>query len=82
MKNSEQELTELKKQLTEIEIATGIKLNKWTPSQKIIDRLKVAESLDTIGRNLKTLTYDSNNIVKDAENIVKDAQKYRLLLLQ
>jgi hypothetical protein len=69
VKDSERELRALREKLAEIKTATGIALDTWTPTQKIIDRLKSAASLDVIARNIKFIEGGAQELIKDAQEI-------------
>lgn len=69
VKNSEAELKGLRTRLAEIKDATGISLDSWTPTQHIVDRLKAANSLDLIARDVRFLKRSVEGMVQDAQEI-------------
>ena len=69
IKNSETELSELKSKLKEIEAATGISLDRWTPSERIVNRLKCANSLNIIEREIDHIKWGSKELMEDAQKI-------------
>ena len=69
VKNDSEELKLLEKKLAEIHEKTGIELNKWTPTDDIIQKLKNASALNVIARNVKHLEYDAKRFFEIAEKI-------------
>lgn len=69
VKNSETELKNLREKLAEVKAATGISLDVWTPTHSIINRLKAADSLDIIVRNVRFIERNANVLIKEVEEI-------------
>lgn len=71
-KNSEEELKRLQEKLASIKDATGISLDNWTPPARIIERLKAADSLELITRNIRFIGKSADSLLQDIQE-VKDA---------
>ena len=56
--------------LAEVKAATGISLDNWTPTQKTINRIKAADSLDIVSRNVKYIERDAVELVNRAKIIL------------
>jgi hypothetical protein len=69
VKNSETELAKLRETLKEIKDATGISLDSWMPTRQIIDRLKAADSLELIARNVRFIERYAKDLQHDAQEI-------------
>lgn len=69
LRNSEDELKQLRERLAEVKEATGISLDSWTPTRQIIDRLKAADSLDIIARNIRFVEKYAKEMMMDAQEI-------------
>jgi hypothetical protein len=72
--SAERELDDLQTKLHEVFDATGIMINKWNPTDTIIDRLKAAESLDLISRNIRWLLRSAESLFDEAKEIKKAAE--------
>jgi hypothetical protein len=69
VKQSENELIKLREKLLEVKDATGISLDIWTPTETIISRLKAADSLEIIARDIRFMERYAKNMVEDAQQI-------------
>lgn len=69
VKDSARELANLRERLKEVKDATGISLESWTPTQRIIDRLKAADSIELIARNVRFIETRAKVLMEDAQEI-------------
>lgn len=71
-KNSEEELKRLREKLASVREATGIALDSWTPTERIVERLKAADSLELITRNIRFIGKSADSLLQNIQE-VKDA---------
>lgn len=69
VKSSEEQLRKLREKLNEVKTATGISLDDWTPTRRVIDRLKAADSLDLIARNVRFIERSAKEMIRDVQDI-------------
>lgn len=69
VKDSTIQLENLRQKLAEVKEATGISLDGWEPTKRIVERLKAADSLDLIARNVQCIQRSAEGMVQDVQEI-------------